>query len=32
VHYAGYRFERVPLTAVDRFLRGQVKRVIGFRE
>jgi hypothetical protein len=32
VHYEGYRFERVPLTAADRFLRRQVKRVIGFRD
>jgi lipid II:glycine glycyltransferase (peptidoglycan interpeptide bridge formation enzyme) len=32
VHYAGYRFERLPLTAADRFVRGQAKRLIGFRE
>jgi hypothetical protein len=31
-HCTGYRFERIPLTAADRFLRGQVKRVIGFRD
>jgi len=31
-HYTGYRFERLPLTAADRFLRRQVKRVIGFRD
>jgi hypothetical protein len=31
-HYTGYRFERLPLTAIDRFVRRQVKRVIGFRE
>jgi hypothetical protein len=28
--YAEYRFERLPLTAVDRRLRGAVKRVVGF--
>jgi hypothetical protein len=27
-----YRFERIPLTAADRLLRRQVKRVIGFRD
>jgi hypothetical protein len=32
VHYWGYRFERVPLTAVDRFVRTQAKRLIGFRD
>jgi hypothetical protein len=32
LHYAGYRFERVPLTAADRFVRGHAKRVIGFRD
>lgn len=31
-HYAAYRFERLPLTATDRFLRRQVKRAIGFRD
>lgn len=31
-HYTGYRFERIPLTAADRLLRRQVKRVIGFRD
>jgi hypothetical protein len=28
--YTGYRFERLPVTAVDHFLRRQAKRVIGF--
>ena len=32
LHYSGYRFERVPLTAAERVLRAQVKRVIGFRD
>lgn len=32
VHYEGYRFERLPLTATDKFVRRQVKRVIGFRD
>lgn len=32
ISYSGYRFERLPLTAADRFLRRQVKRVIGFRD
>jgi CelD/BcsL family acetyltransferase involved in cellulose biosynthesis len=32
VHYAGYRFERLPLTAADRFVRRRVKEVIGFRD
>ncbi len=31
-HYASYRFERLPLTAAERFMRQQVKRVIGFRD
>jgi CelD/BcsL family acetyltransferase involved in cellulose biosynthesis len=31
-YYAGYRFERLPLTAADRFVRRQVKGVIGFRD
>ena len=30
--YYGYRFERLPVTAVDRFVRRQAKRVIGFRD
>jgi hypothetical protein len=30
--YFGYRFERLPVTAVDRFVRRQAKRVIGFRD
>jgi hypothetical protein len=30
--YFGYRFERLPMTAVDRFVRRQAKRVIGFRD
>jgi hypothetical protein len=30
--YFGYRFERLPVTAVDRFARRQAKRVIGFRD
>jgi hypothetical protein len=30
--YVGYRFERLPVTAVDRFVRRQAKRVIGFRD
>jgi hypothetical protein len=30
--YAGYRFERLPLTEADQFLRVQVKRAIGFRD
>jgi hypothetical protein len=32
LQYTGYRFERVPLTAADRFARRQIKRVIGFRD
>ena len=32
MHYAGYRFERLPLTAADRFVRRGVKEVIGFRD
>jgi hypothetical protein len=32
VHYSGYRFERIPLTAADRFVRGQAKRLLRFRE
>jgi hypothetical protein len=32
VSYDGYRLERLPLTAVDRFVRRQAKRVIGFRD
>jgi Acetyltransferase (GNAT) domain len=32
MHYTGYRFERLPVTAADRFLRRQVKAVIGFRD
>lgn len=32
MHYTGYRFERLPLTATDRFLRSRVKGVIGFRD
>jgi hypothetical protein len=31
-HYMGYRFERLPLTAADQFLRRQVKKVIRFRD
>jgi hypothetical protein len=31
-YFTNYRFERIPLTAADRFLRRQVKRVIGFRD
>jgi hypothetical protein len=30
--YYGYRFERLPVTAVDQFVRRQAKRVIGFRD
>lgn len=30
--YTGYRLERLPVTAVDRFVRRQAKRVIGFRD
>jgi hypothetical protein len=30
--YTGYRFERLPVTAADRFVRRQVKGVIGFRD
>jgi lipid II:glycine glycyltransferase (peptidoglycan interpeptide bridge formation enzyme) len=30
--HAGYRFERLPLTAADALARRQVKRVIGFRD
>jgi hypothetical protein len=30
--YAGYRLERLPVTAVDEFVRRQAKRVIGFRD
>jgi hypothetical protein len=30
--YFGYRFERLPMTAIDRFARRQAKRVIGFRD
>lgn len=32
VPYAEYRFERVPLTSVERKARAAVKRVIGFRD
>jgi Acetyltransferase (GNAT) domain len=32
IHYTSYRFERLPLTAADRFVRRQVKGVIGFRD
>jgi hypothetical protein len=32
IHYTGYRFERLPLTAADQFVRRQVKGVIGFRD
>ena len=32
MHYSGYRFERIPVTAADHFLRTQVKRLVGFRE
>jgi hypothetical protein len=31
-YFTGYRFERLPLTAADQFLRRQVKKVIGFRD
>jgi hypothetical protein len=31
-HYTGYRFERLPITAADRFVRRQIKRVIRFRD
>lgn len=30
--YYGYRFERLPVTAVDQFVRRQAKKVIGFRD
>ncbi|MEA2131237.1 MAG: hypothetical protein QOJ85_4128 [Solirubrobacteraceae bacterium] len=30
--HSGYRFERVPLTAADAFVRRQVKRVLRFRD
>ena len=32
LHYTGFRFERLPLTAADQLLRRQVKWVIGFRD
>jgi hypothetical protein len=32
LHYSGYRFERLPLTATDRCLRRQVKRLVRFHE
>jgi hypothetical protein len=32
VHHAGYRFERLPLSATDEFVRRQVKRVLKFRD
>jgi hypothetical protein len=32
VHYAGYRYERVPLSETDEFVRRQVKRVLRFRD
>jgi hypothetical protein len=32
LHHSSYRFERLPLTATDRFLRTQVKRLIRFRD
>jgi hypothetical protein len=32
VHYRGYRFERLPVTAADEFVRRQVKQLIGFRD
>jgi Acetyltransferase (GNAT) domain len=31
-HYAGYRYERVPLSATDEFVRRQVKRALRFRD
>jgi hypothetical protein len=31
-YYTGYRFERLPITAADRFLRRGIKRVIRFRD
>jgi hypothetical protein len=31
-HYAGYRFERLPLTAADNFVRRQLKRALRFRD
>jgi hypothetical protein len=32
VDHAGYRFERMPLTAADALARRQVKRLLGFRD
>ena len=32
MHYTGYRVERLPFTAGDRFVRRQAKRVIGFHD
>jgi hypothetical protein len=32
VWYCGYRFERLPVTAIDQFARRQAKRVIRFRD
>jgi hypothetical protein len=32
MHCTAYRFERLPLTAADQFLRRQVKRAIKFRD
>jgi hypothetical protein len=31
-HYAEYRIERLPITRIDRSLRGLVKRAIGFKD
>lgn len=31
-HFAGYRYERVPLSATDEFVRRQVKKVLKFRD
>lgn len=32
LHYTGYRFERLPLSATDRVLRARVKKLLKFRD
>lgn len=32
IHYADYRYERLPISAADQLVRRAVKRLIGFRE
>jgi hypothetical protein len=30
--YAEYRLERLPITSIDNYMRGSVKRLIGFKD